>query len=133
MTKLNKRTTCKTAFVRWRHFTTTTTTSSSRIHFGFAFMCTFANPKEVQKPKALICTRKQNREGFSLMSRNKSNGENGEKSPEGWRYPEQPLSKGPFAIFSNNLAIVRHFCFLLRHRQRVHFWTYPRILTVLVK
>ena len=60
-------------------------------------MCTFANPKEVQKPKALICTRKQNREGFSLMSRNKSNGENGEKSPEGWRYPEQPLLKGPFA------------------------------------
>ena len=96
-------------------------------------MCTFANPKEVQKPKALICTRKQNREGFSLMSRNKSNGENGEKSPEGWRYPEQPLSKGPFAIFGNNLAIVRHFCFLLRHCQRVHFWTYPRILTVLVK
>ena len=67
------------------------------------------------------------------MSRNEGNGENGEKSPEGWRYPEQPLSKGPFAIFGNNLAIVRHFCFLLCHRQRVHFWTYPRILTVLVK
>ena len=44
------------------------------------------------------------------MSRNKSNGENGEKSPEGWRYPEQPLLKGPFAIFGNNLAIVRHCC-----------------------
>ena len=43
--------------MRWRHFTTTTTTTtSSRIHFGFAFMCPFANPKEVEKPKALICT-----------------------------------------------------------------------------
>ena len=47
------------------------------------------------------------------MSRNEGNGENGEKSPEGWRYPEQPLSKGPFAIFGNNLAIVRYFCLTL--------------------
>ena len=48
-------------FARWRHFTTTT-----RILFVFSFIFKFCNPTEVWKTKALICTRKQNHEGFWL-------------------------------------------------------------------
>ena len=46
-------------FARWRHFTTTT-----RILYVFPFIFKFGNPSEVYKTKALICTRKQNPEGF---------------------------------------------------------------------
>ena len=46
-------------FARWRHFTATT-----RILFVFPFIFKFCNPSEVWITKALICTRKQNPEGF---------------------------------------------------------------------
>ena len=54
---LNKR--LNRPFARWRHFTTTI-----RILFIFPFIFKFCNPSEVWITKALICTRKQNHEGF---------------------------------------------------------------------
>ena len=54
---LNKR--LNRPFARWRHLTTTT-----RIIFVFPFTFKFCNPSEVWITKALISTRKQNREGF---------------------------------------------------------------------
>ena len=49
-------------FARWRRFTATTT-----ILFVFPFIFKFCNPSDVKITKDLICTRKQNPEGFWLL------------------------------------------------------------------